>query len=130
MKELICIVCPNGCHLKVDEENGYNVTGNKCERGAEYGKAELLHPMRMVTSTVRIEGAPCRRLPGIAAHHRKPLCLPHVVISPFPLCTILCRKIKPRERKDADRQKQKSSPFRGSWHRAAMTERVRWTNKI
>ena len=43
MKELICIVCPNGCHLKVDEENGYNVTGNKCERGAEYGKAELLH---------------------------------------------------------------------------------------
>ena len=51
MKELICIVCPNGCHLKVDEENGYNVTGNKCERGAEYGKA------------VRIEGASCRRLP-------------------------------------------------------------------
>ena len=60
MKELICIVCPNGCHLKVDEENGYNVTGNKCERGAEYGKAELLYPMRMVTSTVRIEGASCR----------------------------------------------------------------------
>ena len=57
MKELICIVCPNGCHLKVDEENGYNVTGNKCERGAEYGKAELLHPVRVVTSTVRIEGA-------------------------------------------------------------------------
>ena len=55
MKELICIVCPNGCHLKVDEENGYNVTGNKCERGAEYGKAELLHPVRVVTSTVRIK---------------------------------------------------------------------------
>lgn len=45
MKELICIVCPNGCHLKVDEENGYNVT------------------VRVVTSTVRIEGAACRRLP-------------------------------------------------------------------
>ena len=66
MKELICIVCPNGCHLKVDEENGYNVTGNKCERGAEYGKAELLHPVRVVTSTVRIEGAACRRLARIA----------------------------------------------------------------
>ncbi len=63
MKELICIVCPNGCHLKVDEENGYNVTGNKCERGAEYGKAELLHPVRMVTSTVRVEGCGVRRLP-------------------------------------------------------------------
>ena len=27
MKELICIVCPKGCHLKVDEENGCAVTG-------------------------------------------------------------------------------------------------------
>ena len=25
MTELICIVCPKGCHLKVDEENGYAV---------------------------------------------------------------------------------------------------------
>ena len=23
MRELICITCPKGCHLKVDEENGY-----------------------------------------------------------------------------------------------------------
>ena len=44
MKELICIVCPNGCHLKVDEEKGYAVTGNRCARGAEYGRAELLGP--------------------------------------------------------------------------------------
>ena len=46
MKELICIVCPKGCHLKVDEENGCAVTGNGCPRGAEYGKNELLHPAR------------------------------------------------------------------------------------
>ena len=38
MKELICIVCPKGCHLKVDENNDYKVSGNACERGAEYGK--------------------------------------------------------------------------------------------
>lgn len=63
MKELICIVCPNGCHLKVDEQTGYAVTGNKCERGIEYGKAELLHPVRMVTSTVKLKGARSRRLP-------------------------------------------------------------------
>lgn len=37
MKELICIVCPRGCHLKVDEANDYAVTGNSCPRGAEYG---------------------------------------------------------------------------------------------
>lgn len=63
MKELICIVCPNGCHLKVDTDNGYAVTGNKCDRGIDYGKAELLNPVRMVTSTVVLEGSNSRRLP-------------------------------------------------------------------
>lgn len=63
MKDLICIVCPNGCHLKVDPENGYNVEGNRCPRGAEYGRSELLHPVRVVTSTVRLTGAQTCRLP-------------------------------------------------------------------
>ena len=63
MKELICIVCPKGCHLKVDENNGYSVTGNGCERGVEYGKNELINPMRVITSTVKIEGALHRRCP-------------------------------------------------------------------
>ena len=30
MTELICIVCPNGCHLRVDEKNGLE-TFNKLE---------------------------------------------------------------------------------------------------
>ena len=63
MKELICIVCPKGCHLKVDEHSDYAVTGNACARGAEYGKNELTNPMRMVTSTVKIEGALHKRCP-------------------------------------------------------------------
>ena len=63
MKELICIVCPNGCHLKVDEQNGYAVCGNKCDRGVDYGKTELQNPVRMVTSTVKLDGAASRRLP-------------------------------------------------------------------
>lgn len=63
MKELICIVCPKGCHLKVDENNDYKVTGNGCERGVEYGKNELVNPMRVITSTVKIEGALHRRCP-------------------------------------------------------------------
>ena len=37
VKELICIVCPRGCHLSVDIDNDYKVTGNLCPRGAEYG---------------------------------------------------------------------------------------------
>lgn len=63
MKEVICIVCPRGCHLEVDEKNGYAVTGNGCPRGAAYGKAELQCPTRVLTSTVRLEEAALRRLP-------------------------------------------------------------------
>ena len=63
MKELICIVCPRGCHLKVDEENNYAVTGNNCPRGAKYGKMELTHPTRVVTSTVRCAGGSHPRCP-------------------------------------------------------------------
>ena len=62
MTELICIVCPKGCNLKVDEENGYAVTGNSCEKGAAYGKKELTNPTRVVTSTVRVEGSEKRRV--------------------------------------------------------------------
>ena len=56
MKELICIVCPKGCHLQVDEQNDYQVFGNSCPRGAEYGKNELLHPTRVLTSIVKVTG--------------------------------------------------------------------------
>ena len=63
MKELICIVCPRGCHLRVDEENGYSVSGAGCARGVEYGKTELQNPTRVVTSTVCIEGGAYPRLP-------------------------------------------------------------------
>lgn len=61
MTELICIVCPKGCHLTVDEENGCQVTGYGCQRGEEYGKKELQNPTRVLTSIVRIDGAihPC-----------------------------------------------------------------------
>ncbi len=52
---LICINCPRGCHLTVDEH--LNVTGNFCPRGAVYGKQEVTNPMRVVTSTVRISSA-------------------------------------------------------------------------
>lgn len=61
MKELICITCPRGCHLKVDDN--LNVTGNNCPRGAIYAKAELTHPVRMVTSTVKIVSDIETRLP-------------------------------------------------------------------
>jgi len=58
MRELICINCPLGCHLTVDDSDKNNiiVTGNTCPRGAKYGKDEVLNPKRMVTSSVEVIG--------------------------------------------------------------------------
>lgn len=63
MKEIICIVCPRGCHLQVDEHNGYQVSGNACARGEAYGKSEAQNPVRTLTSTVKISGAALPRCP-------------------------------------------------------------------
>ena len=52
MKELTCIVCPRGCRLKIDDD--MNVTGNTCPRGKEYAINELTHPVRIITSSVRV----------------------------------------------------------------------------
>lgn len=51
MKELICIICPNGCNLIVDDNNV--VTGNMCKRGAEFGVEELTNPQRTLTTTCK-----------------------------------------------------------------------------
>jgi len=53
-KELICICCPKGCHLIVDAE-AKNVSGNGCLRGIEYGINEVTNPVRVITSTVKVE---------------------------------------------------------------------------
>lgn len=54
-RELTCIVCPIGCSLSVELENGCvkGVAGNTCPKGAEYAKNECTNPQRTVTSTVR-----------------------------------------------------------------------------
>ncbi|MBE6132163.1 MAG: DUF1667 domain-containing protein [Erysipelotrichaceae bacterium] len=61
MKEFICIECPKGCHLKVDDE--LNVTGNTCPRGLKYAINEITCPKRVITSTVVIKSKLVSRLP-------------------------------------------------------------------
>lgn len=63
--ELICIVCPRGCHLSAtqQEDRSIAVHGAGCERGQAYAVKELTAPERMVTSTVHIEGGAHPRLP-------------------------------------------------------------------
>ncbi|MDD3938226.1 MAG: DUF1667 domain-containing protein [Bacilli bacterium] len=60
MKDLICILCPRGCRLQVDDD--LNVTGNFCPRGIIYAKTEMTNPTRAITSTVKIKAKDAVRL--------------------------------------------------------------------
>ena len=62
-----CIVCPRGCRITVAGEPGaaagdLTVTGEGCKRGRDYVLAEHTNPVRTLTTTVAITGAPLRRL--------------------------------------------------------------------
>lgn len=48
-KEIICTVCPMGCHITVTGEGDRvdSITGYTCKRGEEYGKQEFAHPVRL-----------------------------------------------------------------------------------
>ncbi|MEG1595104.1 MAG: DUF1667 domain-containing protein [Lachnospiraceae bacterium] len=54
MKELVCIVCPNGCRLIIDKKGEtVEVSGNQCSRGEDFAIKEMTHPMRSISSTVK-----------------------------------------------------------------------------
>ena len=57
-KEIICTVCPRGCHIQVqgEGEKVISVEGYGCKRGLEYASAEFVHPVRILTTTVKIAG--------------------------------------------------------------------------
>ena len=57
-RELTCIGCPLGCSITVTMENAeiLDVTGNTCKRGEKYAIDECTNPVRMLTSTVRVNG--------------------------------------------------------------------------
>ena len=57
MKNLICIVCPNGCRLHVAEDG--TVSGQGCKRGVAFAQQELQAPMRSLTTTVKTKLAQC-----------------------------------------------------------------------
>ena len=67
-KEFDCIVCPMSCHLIAEQQQQeIKVYGNRCPRGAAFAKQEMIEPMRMFTSTVRIQDALYPLLPVITS---------------------------------------------------------------
>ena len=59
-KEMICVICPNGCQLRVQIQEGEqpkvtDVTGNLCDKGPEWARQEIVNPMRTISSSVLVE---------------------------------------------------------------------------
>lgn len=63
----LCIGCPLGCHLEVDEEESdkkiVEIRGFSCKRGKEYAAEEHVDPRRMVTTSVRVINGVWAKLP-------------------------------------------------------------------
>ncbi len=61
----LCIDCPLGCRLEVEEATGddVEVRGFTCKKGKEYAKQEHTDPRRMVSTTVRVSGGFWPKLP-------------------------------------------------------------------
>lgn len=65
MRKLTCIVCPMGCSMEVDYNNGKinSISGNMCKRGETYAAEELSCPKRMITTTVEVTNGTEKRVP-------------------------------------------------------------------
>ena len=63
-KDLVCILCPMGCRLKISGTiDDLNVSGNICKKGSAYAHDEITNPVRTICTTVRIKGGIHRVIP-------------------------------------------------------------------
>ena len=62
---IICIGCPKGCAVTVTHEGTtiQNIEGFGCENGRTYARNEFTAPVRIFTSTVRVEGGSSALVP-------------------------------------------------------------------
>ena len=51
MKNITCILCPNGCEINVFEDG--SIIGNLCKRGQEFAIEEINDPKRTITTTCK-----------------------------------------------------------------------------
>ncbi len=59
-KEIMCVLCPNSCHLKIEyDENTKSITnlsGHQCKRAHDFALQEITNPMRTLTFSVFVDG--------------------------------------------------------------------------
>ena len=57
LREYTCIICPNGCEIQADVENGkiLSITGNICPKGESYVEQELTDPRRNIATSILVK---------------------------------------------------------------------------
>lgn len=71
-KDIICTVCPMGCVITVEGENGNieSIEGYTCQRGKTYAENEFISPVRILTSTAKLKNA---NVPLVAVRSKTPV---------------------------------------------------------
>lgn len=66
--DFTCIVCPLGCNVELQEENGQiiKISGYGCPRGEKFAETEFHNPERMITTIVTLDGGEYSYLPVIS----------------------------------------------------------------
>lgn len=60
-KELICVICPNGCQLEAEIEEKDNtlkvleVNGSLCDKGHPWAEQEITNPIRTIASSIIVD---------------------------------------------------------------------------
>ena len=63
-KDIICTICPKGCTITVEDNGGkLSLSGYGCKRGEVYATNEFTAPVRILTTTVKINGNDSDLLP-------------------------------------------------------------------
>jgi CxxC motif-containing protein len=64
-KHFTCVVCPIGCEIDVELQDNkvVSIQESKCVKGREFVLQELEEPMRILTTTICINGAKWSMLP-------------------------------------------------------------------
>lgn len=58
LREYTCIICPNGCEIEAEIENGEirSIQGATCPKGMDYVHQELTDPRRNIATSVLVRG--------------------------------------------------------------------------
>jgi len=69
-KEIICVSCPKGCRITVQNrgEEIISINGNDCPRGIKYVEEEFINPLRILPTTVKVVGG---ELPLVSVKTKK-----------------------------------------------------------